>query len=39
MRFKMFGSEVGLVDGFSVDSISPELFPPARAPPSKNTLT
>lgn len=33
------GLEMGLVAGFSVDSISPELFPPARAPPSENSLT
>lgn len=33
------GREKGLVAAFSVDSISPELFPPARAPPSENSLT
>lgn len=33
------GREEVLVAAFSVDSISPELFPPARAPPSENSLT
>ena len=32
-------AEKGLVGTFSVDSISPELLPPARAPPSGNSLT
>lgn len=34
-----FGREMGLVETFSSDSISPELFPPARAPPSIISLT
>jgi|GEM_PF-3395486 hypothetical protein len=33
------GREKGLVACFSADSLSPELFPPARAPPSGISLT
>lgn len=33
------GREKGLVASFSADSISPELFPPARAPPFEKSLT